>query len=307
MSPIMPNLIIAGTVKGGTTSIFSYLSKHPDVCVSKVKETCFFLPVRYGQSRPSMAKYAKFFDHCGSNKHYILESTPGYLDGGERVALEIKATLGSPRIIFVLRNPTDRFVSFFRYQKAQMNLAKEMEFDEYIQRCHEMLFEKRRMQENDSYWGVDGGRYINYLPSWFEVFGKENIRVVFFDELVVNPGDVMCSLAKWLNIDPTPFVERGYDVENRTVLYRFGWVHRLAIEFNKMFEPFLRKLPLLKRFVRACYYMVNSGTYDKSVTDEQKKSVDNFYIEDNEALADFLILQGYKKMPMWLKINNEEA
>ena len=298
---IKPNLIIAGTVKGGTTSLFSYLSKHPEICASKVKETCFFLAIRYKKKRGNLAEYAKFFDHCSNDLPYIMESTPGYLDGGKDVALDIKKALGNPKVIFVLRDPVDRLVSFFRYHKAQMNLQKDMRFGEYIRMCKEMPLEQRKQQENDAFWGIDGGMYINYLPEWFEVFGKENIRVLFFDNLAFSPAKVTCSIAEWLDIDSKPFEEAGYGVENRTVPYRFGWAHRYAITLNGVLEPYLRRVPQLKKIIRFFYYMVNSGANDNSVTVEDRLAVAQLYSKKNMILADFLNLNGYKDLPVWLK------
>ncbi len=44
----VPNLVIVGVVKSGTTSLFNYLSQHPDICPSDVKETRYFDPLRFG-------------------------------------------------------------------------------------------------------------------------------------------------------------------------------------------------------------------------------------------------------------------
>ena len=46
--PRLPNLVIAGVPKAGTTSLFNYLAQHPDICPSDVKETRYFEPLRYG-------------------------------------------------------------------------------------------------------------------------------------------------------------------------------------------------------------------------------------------------------------------
>jgi hypothetical protein len=149
----LANLVIAGTVKAGTTSLFRFLAGHPDICGSRVKETCYFLPVRYGGDLPPVGDYARQFEHCGSRK-YRLESTPGYFEGGRRVAERMNEMLDGVRIIIVLRDPVDRLRSFYSYQKAQVNVPKNLKLAEYIDQCESIPEDRRGLQENDSYWGV---------------------------------------------------------------------------------------------------------------------------------------------------------
>jgi len=301
-----PNLIIAGTVKGGTTSLFTYLSKHPSIGISKVKETCFFLPVRYRKETVKLSEYANFFNVSDKNKPYILEATPGYLEGGRDVAMSIKKVLEEPKIVFVLRNPSARLQSFFHYHKSEINLPKDMKIEEYINLCQSMPFEERKRQENDPFWGVDGGFYIHYLIEWFDVFGKENIKVIFFEDLVSAPKDVMVSLSNWLKVDSNLFEDMNYTVENKTVSYRFKIAHKMALKANQIGEPILRKIPLVKRAVRSIYYFFNSGKTNKIISEETKEEISQFYSESNQQLANFLKLNGYNELPVWLEQANEE-
>src|SRR6185503_15252511 len=105
----LPNLIIGGVHKAGTTSVFTYLSQHPDVCASSVKEIGFFMPLKYGEQLPSLQEYAQYFSNCVSSKRYLLEASPSYIYGKEVIAERIKKELGvSIKLIFILRNPADR-------------------------------------------------------------------------------------------------------------------------------------------------------------------------------------------------------
>lgn len=78
----LPNLVIAGVGGAGTTSLFSYLIQHPDICGASVKEVRYFTPIKYGHSLADLASYAHYFSHCADEK-YLVESTPGYFYGGE--------------------------------------------------------------------------------------------------------------------------------------------------------------------------------------------------------------------------------
>ena len=73
---------------------------------------------RYRNSSNPYQQYCQYFAHCQGQK-YILEATPGYFEGGRRVATEIQQQLGDKvKILIILRNPVDRFLSFFKYKKA---------------------------------------------------------------------------------------------------------------------------------------------------------------------------------------------
>ena|ERR1051325_529510 len=81
----LPNFIIAGVNKSGTTSVFQYLHGHPQVCCSLDKETGYFLPLRYNQSLEPIRIYHEQFADC-NNKKIITEATPGYFYGGMKLA-----------------------------------------------------------------------------------------------------------------------------------------------------------------------------------------------------------------------------
>lgn len=296
-----PNLIIAGAVKAGTTSLFEYLGRHPEVGVSRVKETCFFLPVRYGEAMPAPEKYLSYFSDC-SNEQYVMESTPGYLDGGKALAECLRDQVDTDgRIIISLRNPSDRLVSFFRYKKSIVEIPKALTFDEYLSQCQSMPLSERRKRCNDAFWGIDGGRYISFLPGWFEVFGADRVKVVFFDDLKAHPRDVCVEIADWLDIDSAPFLNTDFGVENKTVPYKFAAAHKIAIALNKWLEPILRRQPGLKKTARSMYYLFNSGRDEAGVTGEQIKHLDALYRDDNERLAAFLRQQGCAVLPEWLE------
>jgi len=296
----IPNLVIAGTVKGGTTSLFRYLAIHPDICASKRKETCYFLPLRYGTDLHPWAEYERMFEHYRAQR-YVLEATPGYFEGGEKLAKGINARLGNDiRVIITLRNPAERLISFFRYKQAQLQLSKDLGLDAYIKMCMSMPIADRRQEENDGFWGVDGGRYMQYLPDWFSVFGKDNVKVVFFDSIEKEPRLVMMELCNWLGLDSSLYLNTNFTIENQTVQYRYAWLHGIAIKLNRRSEMALRIFPSVKRLVRRVYYRLNGSSGNRELHLSHDRALDGLYADDNHALAAFLIEQGYNNLPAWL-------
>ncbi len=87
----LPNFIIGGTLKAGTTSVYTYLNSHPHICGSSTKETRFFNK-KYTDNKPIDIKtYSSYFNKCLSvnEQKIVFEASPQYLEGGEKVAKRI--------------------------------------------------------------------------------------------------------------------------------------------------------------------------------------------------------------------------
>src|SRR5580765_445608 len=80
------NFVIGGTEKAGTTSVFDYLSAHPQVCTSSRKETDFFRNGYTGNPEVDARRYGSFFERCDSRTPVIAEASPGYLGEAATVA-----------------------------------------------------------------------------------------------------------------------------------------------------------------------------------------------------------------------------
>ena len=98
----LPNLLLAGIGKAGTTSLFWHLSQHPDICASRVKEPRYFLALSENDEDAEgvpapLETYTALFDRCGSRR-YAMEATPHYFHGGARLIDGLKRTLPDPRI-----------------------------------------------------------------------------------------------------------------------------------------------------------------------------------------------------------------
>ena len=121
MTNTLPNLIIAGIRKGGTTSLSHYLGQHPDICSSELKKVGYFLPLKYGEPTESLDSYAAHFDHCGSAR-YRMEATTGYFLGGASIACSMTELLPDARVLIVLREPVDALWSHYRFVRSHLRI-----------------------------------------------------------------------------------------------------------------------------------------------------------------------------------------
>jgi hypothetical protein len=301
MKQVKPNLIIAGVIKGGTTSLFSYLSRHPDICPSSVKEPRYFVSLMYDEEIAPLSEYLRCFRHY-QGEQYIMEASPGYFYGGATVARAIKDTLGAVKIILIFREPVQRLLSFFTYKKSMTELEQALSLDDYVRACRALPTQEFRIRKNNKYWGVRGGFYIDYLQDWYEVFG-DAVKVVFFDQLKESPLLLMRDICAWLEIDAAVYDSTlRWSVENKTVSYKNKILHRLAIKTNKHSERFLRTHPWLKKYIRDAYYFFNGRWRKEDFRDSAIENLRQVYQPYNKRLRSELSKRGCTQLPNWLHI-----
>jgi len=301
----LPNLIIGGVHKAGTTSVFTYLSMHPDVCGSSTKEIGFFMPLKYGKEIAPVEEYSKYWEHCEGRKKYLLEASPSYIYGKEIIAERIQKELGSEvKMIFIFRNPADRLFSFYERKKANTYLGKNVSFRDFIEKSMTMseteLDNHRDDEEALFLRGIREGFYIDYLPPWFEKFG-ERLKILFFEDLKKDSSVFMHDLCQWLNLDFSIYSPADFRVENQTIAYRNKWLHKSLLFINKKFEAFWRKNIRLKRILRSLYKGVNAEDKNRErMSEDDRTYLDKIYSSYNKRLAEFLNEKGIMRLPEWL-------
>jgi Sulfotransferase domain len=303
MSPTrLPNLVIAGVGKAGTTSLFSYLAQHPDICASTIKETNYFIPLRHGQELEPISAYARYFTHCGRER-YVMEATPGYFYGGERLIQTLNATLPDARFLVILRDPSRRLWSYFNFMKTRLRIDRELTLDEYLETALELRAQgKDKRRENNAYWALSSGFYADYISEWFEAF-ESSFRVIFFEDLASEPQSVVEKLCHWLGVSLDPASSFDYSAENKTVLHGNERLQRIALAANDRGERFFRRHPGLENALKRLYYGVNRKDDFSRFDPEIHRRLDAVYGPSNVVLADELRRRGYDKLPGWLPVD----
>ena len=295
----LPNLVIAGVAKGGTTSLFRYLAQHPDICASRTKELRYFEPLRYGEPMSPLESYARHFSHC-SGQRYRMEATPGYFGGGRPIAKAIDETLDGARVIVCLREPIQRCWSWYRFVRSRARIPKEMQFGSYLDTCmdlHEAGLDGLRV--NQPYSGLRGGCYDESMGSWLELFG-DRLHIEFFDDIVTDPHSTVERILRWLGLDVGVAAGFQYDVENRTVQYSNRTAQQVALWLNRRGEQFFDRHAGLKRVLRSAYYAVNQDSTAEVLEAAARERLSAFYVPHNQKLVDVLRSTGYDRRPAWL-------
>lgn len=299
--PLLPNLIIGGVHKAATSSLFWYLSQHPEVCPADLKELSFFTRAEQVSPRD---EYMAHFRHCGTQR-YRLEASPEYFYGGPSLVSRLAAMLPDPRIIISLRDPVDRFLSWYRFNKSRGRLAEHDSLGSFLARCEQLRAEGMdTVDENRWFSGLSSGFYSDYMGNWFDVFG-EDLRVVFFEDVVGAPNWTVAELCRWLNIDPGVSEGFTYTVENQTVQYRSRRLQRLVIAVNARNRAWFNRHRGFKRTLRRVYYTLNGrdgGPAGTAGDAEARERLTEIYAPANRHLAELLRVRGYRHLPGWLAL-----
>ncbi len=297
----LPNLIIAGVPKGGTTSIFTYLADHPDVCASYRKEICYFMGIRFGRDLPPIEEYLRYFCHCSPSSAYRMEASPGYIYGGGLLAKCIKETIGKVKIIMVLRDPIKRFHSFFTSHQIKFKIDQDITFHEYIERCRGLSKGDCLNEKNYPYFQLANGCYDKFIPAWIDIFG-DDLKIFFFEDLVNDSQMFMEDISNWMGIDPSFYYTYHFEIENKTKAVSSTSIHRVAMWADRFFEKHLRRHMRVKRYIRRIYFYLNGRPSDvlRQISEEDMTFLESYYAPHNDRLASILRKEGYENLPNWL-------
>lgn len=288
-----PYLIIAGTTKAATTSLHGYLACHPELCTSSMKETRFFLdpdypiPSKY-RVEDGLEKYDEFFASCGSQRIRV-EATPDYLYS-PGTAGRIRELLPGARLLFVLRDPVSRLVSWFRFAKQNGLLPATMTFREYVEPQFGASVGATTLQAMRA---LEQGRYARYLEVYFEQFGPERLLILFFEDLTSAPQAQLARLAEFAGISPAPFQDAAFGRVNQTVAVRSAGLHTFYVRARFLLRKqthhhgwIHRPLRFVRRLMEPLYLRLNRGAADMvDVPSDLAARLVEYYRSDVEQVA----------------------
>ena len=295
----LPNLILGGPGRTGTTSLFEYLLQHRKICGSQEKETNYFLSPLFNQPLASLDAYAKLFERCrGREYRYIVESTPAYFLGGRKIAEAMKGTLGPVRVVFTLRDPVERFLSGYWHIKSKVLPGRAVTHQQYLEQSKNVFIESLRRYEDLHYAILIEGRYADYLEQWYDTIGPESIYIMFYENLLSDMDDTLRSLLKWLELEADE--KMAFPYTNKSISIRSSSFQKLAAILNRAGEHFLRKNQRIKNIMGSLYYLLNAKTAKEKCPYEVRKFLEDHYKPSTKRLSALLKKNGIGKLPKWV-------
>ena len=297
----LPNLLIAGVPKAGTSSLFSYLVQHPDVCGATRKEVGFFTPDAPDGMAGSLEHYASFFPCTGAA--YTTEATPRYVYGGRTLIAAIQRSLPAVRILLILREPFERLWSAYTFQRSLGHIGNES-FESYVERCERARQEHPDIRAQGHHKGFSIGMYGEHVPPWLQAFGPRT-RVVFFDDLRSDPAGLMRGVIGWLGLDRAGLRHVSFNRTNPTVHPRSVALARLMAGSRHVAR---RIVPAQGRVATLrAYRRINAAQPPRQPQPELVRTVRDLYRSSNRELADALRRAGYDRLPPWLTSDDRSS
>lgn len=209
-------VIIIGAMKSGTTSLFKFMSQHPDIISTKRTETHFFSK----QFEKGLDFYNSLWPDVDPENRLYLEATPGYYKSHlhDDIPQKIYESYPKARLLFILRNPLNRLESNYR---------------QYINDSGNKEGINNHLPEDL----VQSSMYFYQVEKFLKYFTKDQIQIIKTSDLNRNPQDTLNKVCDYLNISTHNF-------KDLTVKYGDSRVTNTNIYQN------LRKFKFLKSLVK---------------------------------------------------------
>jgi lipopolysaccharide transport system ATP-binding protein len=236
----IPDFLLIGTQKGGTTSLWHHLKQHPKIEMSpnfvkfdgnkiRYKEIHFF------DNDYIWAKGIRWYKSLfNDNSKLQGEATPEYI-ALEKNHKRMHKVVPNAKLILILREPTSRAYSSFNHQKKEGvywdNLTKDIQFDKLVNK-----FIKSPGLSNNI---IKRGFYIEQINSLLQYFRRENLLILISEEMRKNPQKVYNKIFDFLGIKrikikyKSSIHERTYDEPIKE-----GTKKRL----DKIYKPYNKRL-----------------------------------------------------------------
>lgn len=307
MNNITPNLFLIGGMRCGSTSLHLLFDQHDQINMSSVKEPRFYLAelkkqkllenytedlkadlnnfissgdYRTRSKHNTLFDKARYYKYRGESSHYVYSP---------EVADIIKKESPNSKIIISVRNSIDRLYSEYLY-RCRINKIKSLDFSQYVKVNTDLFINNKRSR-------LYKGFYNDSILHWIKIFGKDNVKVVVYEEFKDNQQKVLNEIYDWLNL---PFSKINNWTPQKTG----------KIRFEKLFY-FINSSTFIKSSLKIIFsknnrIKIRSFFYDILI---RKKKKSDISISDKKKLLDiyrddiFALEKLLKKdMSFWLEM-----
>ena len=266
---MLPNFLIIGSQKAGTTSLYNILKQHPQIFMADRKEINFFF--KDDEYARGVDKYAQHFADC-ADQLACGEASPGYICHPAAPA-RIHALLPDVKLILTVRDPIKRAISQYWDNRRHLNepLTFAQTLDAYL--------------SDDYKLGKVGyfsrGVYMRYIRRYLEYFPRENLLILPFEEMLTDAEAFYKRIFTFLGVDED-FVSEDFDEAfNPTEVWK-----------NPFYQMLIRRPRYQKRVpakLRRLFYWGSKMRFSApSIDEESRNKLVEFYKPWNDDLREFL-------------------
>ncbi|MEC9209683.1 MAG: sulfotransferase [Bacteroidota bacterium] len=282
----LPNLLIVGAAKSGTTSLHNYLKQHPDIFMTEHKEPHFLINFEIGESRVHKAvitlkKYKKMFK-TEVEYRYKGESSVMYLAFPEFSIKNIKKYLTPDvKIIIMLRNPIERAFAGYLHN-LRYNPSENLSFEEAIKNSEDRYHKDIDITPDTRYLYV--GEYYSQVKEFMDEF-KENVHVILYDDYVSNINLCFNKVFDFLEIEKIAIDTSMRHMEGGW-MFRNKFLRNILIPQNNFKSLIKSILPNKKIREGLKQKMMNMSTVETPhLSSEMRNKLKMYYKQDVANLA----------------------
>ena len=236
----LPDFLIIGAMKSGTTSLHNYLCEHPDI-VSGIRKEVHYFDRKYDKG---LNWYKAHFPNTLQKGKITGESTPRYIfasSGAQRT----HQLLPSVKSILLLRNPVDRAFSHYNANKKKLiarffsfedavNFEKEAESEQGL----EKIMAGHDNRESVHYPYLVRSRYAEQVERWLNYFDKEQLLIIKSEDLYADPQKECSKVFQFLGLSDHKITPKVYNKGK----YKEQMKPETREQLKKYFKPFNQKL-----------------------------------------------------------------
>ncbi|WGZ96020.1 MAG: sulfotransferase [Candidatus Thiothrix putei] len=219
------NFIIVGSQKSGTTTLFDILSSHPHLIGSKPKEPDIFL-----KKNISLGKY---FDTKQQESCFFEASTKYTFStdlSGKAIELMYEHN-PSMKFIYIIRNPIDRIASSYKhfYERGYIDYSFNTALNNYLPL-------------------IEITKYYSQIKPYVEKFGRDNILILKFEDLINDKENTVKEVSKFLNIDHSKFNKDYINIHSNN--------SKNKIKFSKKYDLLFQALRTIRKKISPAQYKI---------------------------------------------------
>lgn len=302
MKTQLPNFLIVGAAKSGTSSLHNYLNQHPDIFMPSfneaglnVKEPHFFVKesihnrLHFGVW--NWESYIKLFEKANSHKA-IGEASVFYLYYAQEAIENIKKYLNEDvKIIMILRNPVDRAYSAYRH--VSKGLKENQSFEQALE------IEEKRFNNNSDITPMirykDMGLYYKMVKEYLSAF--KHVHIILHDDFSKNTESELKKIYNFLKIDKNITVDHSIKYNIGDLQWSNNFIKSIILS-NSFLKQVIKKI--FGKKIKNSIWKLISVFYKTKATTIRKETRDDlldFFKDDIIQLSKLI----KRDLSAWLK------
>lgn len=288
------DFFIIGAQKSATTSLYNYLSEHPEIYMPEVKENHFFVEDRvYNQG---VQHFHRFYQTYAAQK--VVGGAFVHMLTSQEAPERVYNYNKDAKLIVMLRNPVDRAYSAYHFAIKNGWESSKIKFFDAVKLQDERL--KGNLTEQTDLAYVNSGMYAKHLSNWLKWFTKDKFLILFDSDFIADSQGQMKKVFNFLGVDESVIVNTN-NAYNRSGDVRLKTLHRFLRNKESRFRRNVGKvLPFgIKSFYRR-QILPTLDKYNKTekkytpLSFEERQSLFAYFEEDLKSLSDIIGVNVYE-------------